>query len=155
MTADIVPTESPTKTPTPTKTPEPTPVPTPTPTPEPVYELDLTEDEIKLIALCTMAEAEGESELGKRLVIDTILNRVDDDTWPNTVKGVVYQDGQYTAMHGSRVRRVSATEEVCQLVREELIKRTNYEVVYFRTKGYHKRFGTPLFKEGNHYFSGK
>ena len=40
-------------------------------------EFDLSDEEIRLIALVTMAEAEGEPELGKRLVIDTILNRVD------------------------------------------------------------------------------
>lgn len=38
----------------------------------------LTQEEIDLIALCVMAEAEGEPEEGQRLVIDTILNRVDD-----------------------------------------------------------------------------
>lgn len=37
----------------------------------------MAEEDINLIALVTMAEAEGESELGKRLVIDTILNRID------------------------------------------------------------------------------
>ena len=33
-------------------------------------------EDIELIAIVTMAEAEGECEEGKRLVIDTILNRV-------------------------------------------------------------------------------
>ena len=33
----------------------------------------LSEEDISLIALVTMAEAEGECEKGKRLVIDTIL----------------------------------------------------------------------------------
>ena len=32
----------------------------------------LTQEEIDLIALCVMAEAEGEPEEGQRLVIDTI-----------------------------------------------------------------------------------
>lgn len=38
-----------------------------------------TREEIELMAIVTMAEAEGESEYGKRLVIDTILNRVEQD----------------------------------------------------------------------------
>ena len=37
----------------------------------------LPQEDIELIALVTMAEAEGECKEGKRLVIDTILNRVD------------------------------------------------------------------------------
>lgn len=47
-------------------------------TPEVKNEPDypLTQEEIDLIALVTMGEAEGETELGKRLVIDTILNRL-------------------------------------------------------------------------------
>lgn len=42
-------------------------------TPEVKNEPDypLTQEEIDLIALVTMGEAEGETELGKRLVIDT------------------------------------------------------------------------------------
>ena len=35
-----------------------------------------SEEDIELIALVTMAEAEGEPEEGKRLVIDTILNSI-------------------------------------------------------------------------------
>lgn len=49
-----------------------------------------SEDEIELLALVTVAEAEGESEYGKRLVIDTILNRVDAKSFPNTIRGVIY-----------------------------------------------------------------
>lgn len=51
----------------------------------------MTQEEIELIALVTMAEAEGECEYGQRLVIDTILNRVDDPHFPDTVHEVVYQ----------------------------------------------------------------
>lgn len=46
---------------------------------------DISNDDIELVALVTMAEAEGECEEGKRLVIDTILNRVDSASFPNTV----------------------------------------------------------------------
>lgn len=43
------------------------------------------EDEIKLIAKLVEAEAGNQSELGKRLVIDTVLNRVDHPNFPDTV----------------------------------------------------------------------
>lgn len=60
---------------------------------EPVEEwlYPLSEDEINLIALVTMAEAEGETELGKRLVIDTILNRVDNPHYSDNVTDVIYE----------------------------------------------------------------
>lgn len=113
-----------------------------------------TDEEIDLIALVTMAEAEGESELGKRLVIDTVLNRVEaEDRFPDTVHGVIYQPNQFTSMWNGRVDRCEVREDICQLVREEITDRTNDECLYFRMYRYHS-FGTPLFQEGCHYFSG-
>lgn len=119
---------------------------------EPAY--TLTEEEIELIALVTMAEAEGESEYGKRLVIDTILNRVDHEWsgWPDSVEGVIYQNNQFTSMWNGRVNRCYVREDIVQLVREELENRTNSDVVFFMMGNY-SRYGTPLFKEGVHYFS--
>lgn len=120
---------------------------------EPEYRL--TDEEIELIALLTMAEAEGESELGKRLVIDVVLNRMDSELryMPDTVHDVIYQKNQFSSMWGTRVEQVDATEEVIELVKEELVNRTNYDVLWFRTKHYHK-YGEPILKEGGHYFSG-
>lgn len=65
--------------------------PEPTPEPEPLA----TREEIELLALCTMAEAEGECEQGQRLVIDSVLNRVDDPHFPNTISEVIWQKNQY------------------------------------------------------------
>lgn len=120
----------------------------------PIDEYGITEEEIELIALVTMAEAEGESELGKRLVIDTILNRVDSELgyMPDTVTEVIYQPDQFSSMWNGRVDKCYVTEEICQLVREEIESRTNYDVLYFHANKYGK-FGTPMFSEGNHYFS--
>lgn len=113
----------------------------------------LSKSEIDLIALVTMGEAEGESEEGKRLVIDTILNRVDNERWPDTVTEVIYQPNQFEVMWNGRLERCYVIEDIRQLVIEESINRTNTEVVYFRTKRY-SSYGTPLFQVGNHYFSG-
>lgn len=63
----------------------------------------LPQEDIELIALVTMAEAEGECEEGKRLVIDTILNRVDSVYFPDTVHGVIYQANQFSSMRNGRV----------------------------------------------------
>lgn len=121
--------------------------------PEPKQEPKVSDEEIELLALVTMAEAEGESEEGKRMVIDTVLNRVDSDRFPGSIREVVYQKNQFTSMWNGRSERCVVTDEVRQLVKEELNKRTNNEALYFRTKHYHN-FGTPLMKVGNHYFSG-
>lgn len=109
-------------------------------------------DDVELIALVTVAEAEGESEYGKRLVIDTILNRVDSKHFPDTIYGVIYQPNQFTSMTNGRVDRCVVTDDVRQLVREEMESRTNSEVIFFRT-GHYSPYGTPLFQEGSHYFN--
>lgn len=112
----------------------------------------LSDEEIDLLALVTMAEAEGECEEGQRLVIDTVLNRVDHEYWPNTVTEVIYQPNQFTSMWSSRVDRCEVQEYFRGLVIEELESRTNYDVVFFRA-GKYSAYGTPLFQVENHYFS--
>lgn len=111
-----------------------------------------TDEEIKLIAWITNAEAEGESELGQRLVIDTILNRVDSNKFPNTVKEVIFQENQFSCIPNGRANRVSHTDRLCELVKEEIASRKDADVVYFGANGY-SAYGTPLYIEGNHYFS--
>lgn len=115
-------------------------------------DLTLSEEDIQLIAWVTMAEAEGEPVEGKRLVIDTLLNRIEDDGFPNSAHGVVYQKNQFEAMWNGRSSRCSATEEVVALVREELLNRTDSKILWFRSGHYHT-FGTPVRSVGNHYFS--
>lgn len=124
------------------------------PTMEEIVREQYSEDEINLLALVTMAEAEGECEEGKRLVIDTVLNRVDCDEFDNSICDVVYAKHQFTSMWNGRINRVSITDEVINLVIEELYCRTNYDVIYF-TAGHYGKYGTKLFAIGNHYFSSK
>ena len=95
-----------------------------------------------------MAEAEGECEQGKRLVIDTILNRVDSEHFPDTV----YQPNQFTSVWNGRVKRCEVQNDICKLVTEEMTNRTNSEVLFFTANEYGK-YGTPMFNVGNHYFS--
>ena len=97
-------------------------------------------------------EAEGECEEGKRLVIDTVLNRVDSEYFPGTVYEVIYQPNQFSSMWNGRVDRCEVREDICELVYEELESRTNYDVVFF-TAGEYSAYGVPMFQVGNHYFS--
>ena len=115
-------------------------------------EIDLSDDEIDLIALVTMAEAEGEPEEGQRLVIDAILNRVESEHFPDTVTDVVYQPNQFAPMQNGRIERCYVRDDIRALVIEELKSRTNTDVVFF-TAGSYGSYGTPLFQVGNHYFA--
>lgn len=112
----------------------------------------LSDKDVELIALVTMAEAEGECEEGQRLVIDTILNRVDSEYFPDTVYDVIYQPNQFSSMWNGRVDRCNVRDDICKLVREEIQTRTNYEVMFF-TAGTYGEYGKPMFQVQNHYFS--
>lgn len=112
-------------------------------------ELSASEEDVMLLALLTMAEAEGEPEEGKRLVIDSVLNRMDSPWFPDTIYEVVWQPYQYSGMKSPRIDQCWVKEE---LVREELKHRTNYDVIFFRTKRY-SSYGVPMFQVGAHYFS--
>jgi len=113
---------------------------------------NMTEEDVQLIALVTMAEAEGECEEGKRLVIDTILNRIDSEHFPDSAYDVIYQPNQFTSMWNGRADRCSIQEDICELVKQELTTRTNTEVVFFTAGGY-GHYGSPLLSVENHYFS--
>lgn len=115
-------------------------------------EVVMSQEDIDLIALVTMAEAEGESELGKRLVISTILNRMDSEQFPDTVSDVIYQKNQFTSMWNGRSDRCYVDDDIRNLVEEELVERTNTDVLFFHA-GKYSKYGIPLLVEGNHYFS--
>lgn len=114
----------------------------------------ITMDDAVLIAKLVLAEAEGEPEMGKRLVIDTVLNRLDSSDFPNTVYDVVYQPYHYDPAWDGRIDLFSELDDAFKLVVDEIHNRTNSEVLYFRTDKFHE-FGTPMEQVGNHYFSTK
>lgn len=112
----------------------------------------VTDDDIYLLAWIAMGEAEGESEEGQRLVIDTVLNRVDSESFPDSIHGVIFQENQFSCVTNGRLNRTAPTDEMIELVEEELDNRCNSETLYF-TAGKYGRYGEPLFQVGNHYFS--
>jgi N-acetylmuramoyl-L-alanine amidase len=115
-------------------------------------DLYFSEDDIELIALLTMAEAEGECEVGKRLVIDTVLNRIVSEQFPDTVHDVVYQTNQFSSLYNGRIERCYVDDYICELVRSEIESQLNLDVIFF-TAGKYSKYGTPMFQVGNHYFS--
>ena len=120
---------------------------------EPIEEVYLSEDELELIAIITMAEAENQPEYGQRLVIDTILNRVDSPEFPNTIRDVIYSPNQFTCVWNGRADRCYVMDSIYQLVLEECASRSDYDVMFFCEGGYAGN-GPALFQVGGHYFEG-
>ena len=114
----------------------------------------ISDEELDLLARCVMSEAGNQEELGKRLVIDVILNRVDCEMFAgqDTIADVIFAKGQFEVVSKGTIYKYIPTDDIYDLIREELVERTNSEVVYFRSGKYHS-VGTPWQKVGDHYFS--
>lgn len=55
-------------------------------------------NEVATLAQAVHGEARGEPYIGQVAVAAVILNRVDDPKFPNTIAGVIYQPGAFTAV---------------------------------------------------------
>lgn len=54
--------------------------------------------DVELLAHCVYGEARGEPYAGKVAVAAVVLNRVKSSSFPNTISGVIYQDGAFTCV---------------------------------------------------------
>lgn len=96
-----IPTKKPAKVQTATATPRPTKTvtkltakPTTKPTVKPTTKAVASSD-LDLLARVVMAEAGGECDEMQLLVANVVINRMRDRRFPDTLRGVVYQRGQY------------------------------------------------------------
>ena len=115
-------------------------------------ETELSAEDIELIAKVVHREAENQDMIGKRLVVDTILNRYYSDAHPNTIDGVIYEDNQYYKRGDLDNTQFDSIDLLA--VYKEMAERIDTDVMYYRTEHYHT-FGVPLYPHGDHYFSGR
>lgn len=64
---------------------------------------DTTSRDLELLAHAVYAEARGEPYLGQVAVAAVILNRVTNPKFPNTIAGVIYQPGAFTAVSDGQI----------------------------------------------------
>lgn len=75
--------------------------------------------EVDMLALAIHNEARGEPRSGKYAVANVILNRVKHKSFPNTVRKVVTQRGQFQWYHNHKLRsRTAPTEEARAIARD-------------------------------------
>lgn len=117
-----------------------------------VHAEELSANDISLIAKLISAEAENQPFEGKKLVVSVILNRLDSDTFPDTVEEVIFQNDQFSVIKNGAWERAIPIEEDFECVQQELKKRSNKEILYFTAGGYGE-YGTPSLKLADHYFS--
>lgn len=63
----------------------------------PYQSIEISDEEADLLNRITAAESQTQNMPGRRAVVEVILNRVISPNWPNTVKGVLSQPGQFSS----------------------------------------------------------
>ena len=88
------------------------------------YVYELTAEELDILHRIVEAEAGGEDEDGKLLVANVVLNRVNSDKFPDTVKEVVLQRServtQFSPVASGRIWRVEVSDETKSAVERAL-----------------------------------
>lgn len=115
---------------------------------EDVYE----ESDVNLLAQLVQSEAGNQDLIGKRYVVDVVLNRVDCETFPNTIEEVIFQENQFSVIKDGNFDKASnhISEEDYKAVELEIQSRLNYEILYFgRDKS---KYATQHFKYQDHWF---
>lgn len=90
--------------------------------------------DIQLLARAINGEARGESYEGQVAVGAVILNRIKDSRFPNTLSGVIYQPGAFTAVSDGQINvGISETSTVYKAARDAMNgwDPTNGAVYYF------------------------
>jgi spore germination cell wall hydrolase CwlJ-like protein len=110
--------------------------------------------DLDLLAALVWSEA-GDQPIPEGLcyVCDVVLNRVDSPAWPNTIREVIYQPGQFSVVSNGALDRAygNAPQVAYDAVLSQLQSRYNYDIIYF-SMGYNAN-GTIAFTHGTHYYS--
>ena len=85
--------------------------------PEFIYSKDWSEEETYLLAKIAMAEAEGCNTQTKALIIMCVLNRVESNKFPNTIKEVIFQKNQFSPIDNGRWDRVEPNKDCYEAVK--------------------------------------
>lgn len=121
--------------------------------------IKVTNEEIKLLEKLVMAEAGGEPYKGQVAVANVVINRVLSKKFPNTVKGVIYQKGQFSPVSSGSIHKKTPSASVKKAVQQALSGTwvVDRNVLYFMTPEAAARTGIGkkhklATKIGNHNF---
>jgi N-acetylmuramoyl-L-alanine amidase len=92
---------------------------------------DHSQSEIDILASLVQAEAKGESFEGKIAVAAVVLNRVDDSRFPNSIREVIYQRGQFSPVSNGSINKRADSE--------------SYDAVNQAIRGYDPTYGAVFF----------
>ena len=115
-----------------------------------------TESEKILLAGIIQAEAENQPYEGKMAVGSVVMNRVDNDQFPDTISGVIYAPNQFTPAGTGQLASILAhgpTSECIEVATEILNEDArNVPNLYFKSAYYAKVHGIQGFQIGDQVF---
>ena len=101
----------------------------------------VSEEEFKLLRSILALEADYDTEGfdGQKAVVEVVFNRVLSDKWPNTVKDVIYQKGQFSTVkylkNPYNMPGEHEDDAISEVLRETETVLPDIRYVYFDTKG--------------------
>ena len=129
------------------------------------WKYDLSEEDYQVLLRIVEAEAGGEDIEGRMLVASVVLNRVNSEAFPDTVKEVVFQrengTAQFSPAYSGRYDRVTVSEKTIEAVERVLCGEDISEgALYFASRKYANSDSmswfdeklTFLFSHGGHEF---
>jgi len=120
----------------------------------------ITLTDFEMDALCKMvwAEARGEDELGQRLVVHVIRNRMADSAFPDNLLEVLFQPNQFSPVRNGAFDRAEIDDRIRQRVIRALEEPDQaQEATFFRTiegaeGSWHQKNLREVFDYGVHRF---
>ena len=110
--------------------------------------------EMELLAQLIEAEAGNQDFIGKCLVADVVLNRLEEG-WGDSIEAIIFDDGQFSCIddggfdkagwHISEESFMAAKQEYEATVRMD-------EIIKYFTAGRYNPYCRPMYKHGDHYF---
>lgn len=119
--------------------------------------MNLDIEDSYILTKIAMAEAEGEDTEGKALVMLTVLNRIADSEFPDTVRKVVYQPGQFSSVLDGRFTAAEPDADCWAALGLVMLDKWDEScgATYFESKSesaWHSENLEFLFQHGKHYF---
>ena len=114
-------------------------------------DIHLTESQYLMVGKMVHAEAGNQTPVGKRAVVEVIFNRYLSERWPDTIEGVLNQQGQFTSTKHVSDEQARAQFEHIEAVLNEETPILDGQCVYFATRK--NANGTHYVQIGAHYFA--
>lgn len=116
-------------------------------------DVEFAQKEFELLCRTTYCEAGAESKKAQTMVCLVILNRYNSEFFPDSIKKVIYQEGQFSVVNRKDFKTVEWNEKTEEAVLRAL-EENKYpkNMLYFRAGRYH-RWAKNYKKVGKTYFS--